>query len=134
MKSPMPSTTHDMASLKDELGDLLFQVIFYAQMAKEAGDFDFQDVVAGISDKMVRRHPHVFADAVYDTPDEQLGAWEESKRRERAAEKGVTANCGPESTLDGVISALPALSRACKLQRTRRPSWFRLGFGRSCCR
>ncbi len=107
---------NDMASLKDELGDLLFQVVFYAQMSKEAGDFDFHDVVAGISDKMVRRHPHVFADAVFDSAEEQLHAWEESKRRERA-EKDKDTNDDEESALDGVISALPALSRANKLQK-----------------
>jgi ATP diphosphatase len=110
---------NDMVSLKDELGDLLFQVVFYAQMAKEAGDFDFADVVAGVSDKMVRRHPHVFADAVYADLDEQLDAWEETKRQERAEKAANTPADGDrsESALDGVISALPALSRACKLQK-----------------
>jgi len=110
---------NDMASLKDELGDLLFQVVFYAQMAKEAGDFDFSDVVAAISGKMVRRHPHVFADAVFADSDEQLHAWEESKRRERAEkDNGVKQNTDDsESALDGVINALPALSRANKLQK-----------------
>ena len=109
---------NDMASLQDELGDLLFQVVFYAQMAKEAGDFDFADVVAGISDKMVRRHPHVFADAVYENLDEQHNAWEETKRQERAEkEANNTASGNNESALDGVVSALPALSRAYKLQK-----------------
>jgi ATP diphosphatase len=111
---------NDMASLKDELGDLLFQVVFYAQMAKEAGDFDFHDVVGSISEKMVRRHPHVFADAVYENLDEQLNAWEETKRQERAEKEALTdtpANGDSESALDGVISALPALSRAYKLQK-----------------
>ena len=114
---------NDMASLKDELGDLLFQVVFYAQMAKEAGDFDFHDVVGSISEKMVRRHPHVFADAVYENLDEQLNAWEETKRQERAEKEARTdtpdtpANGDSESALDGVISALPALSRAYKLQK-----------------
>jgi ATP diphosphatase len=110
---------NDMASLKDELGDLLFQVVFYAQMAKEAGDFDFGDVVAAISVKMVRRHPHVFADAVFANSEEQHNAWEESKSRERA-EKDNAASKTPdnaESALDGVINALPALSRANKLQK-----------------
>ena len=115
---------NDMASLKDELGDLLFQVVFYAQMAKEAGDFDFHDVVGSISEKMVRRHPHVFADAVYENLDEQLNAWEETKRQERAEKVArspdtpdTPANGDSESALDGVISALPALSRAYKLQK-----------------
>jgi len=110
---------NDMAALKDELGDLLFQVVFYAQMAKEAGDFDFHDVVAAISDKMVRRHPHVFADAVFDSAEEQLHAWEESKRRERAEkDNGVKdTDVDEDSALDGVIHALPALSRANKLQK-----------------
>jgi MazG family protein len=107
---------NDMGSLKDELGDLLFQVVFYAQMAKEAGDFNFNDVVAAISGKMVRRHPHVFADAVYENSDERLHAWEESKRLERA-EKEATNDADSESALDGVINALPALSRANKLQK-----------------
>ncbi|MBT3305376.1 MAG: MazG family protein, partial [Alphaproteobacteria bacterium] len=80
--------SNDMASLKDELGDLLFQVVFYAQMAKEAGDFDFHDVVTGVSEKMVRRHPHVFADAVFDNQEQQLEAWEAIKRQERV-DKGL---------------------------------------------
>ncbi|MBC8337549.1 MAG: nucleoside triphosphate pyrophosphohydrolase [Alphaproteobacteria bacterium] len=112
----------DMDSLKDELGDLLFQVVFYAQMAKEEGAFDFHDIVAGISKKMVRRHPHVFADAVYDNPDERLNAWEETKRQERAEKENGNGGSGGnvdnmESALDGVIHALPALSRAHKLQK-----------------
>jgi ATP diphosphatase len=106
----------DMAAIKDELGDLLFQVVFYAQMAKEAGDFNFGDVVAAISGKMVRRHPHVFADVVYENSEERLHAWEESKRLERAGKDSNTV-ANSESALDGVINALPALSRANKLQK-----------------
>ena len=104
---------NDMAGLKDELGDLLFQVVFHAQMAKESGDFDFNGVVDAIADKMVRRHPHVFGDdkKIADA-EAQTVAWEEHKRREREA------NDSPrESALDGVISALPALTRAEKLQK-----------------
>ena len=102
----------DMAALKDELGDLLFQVVFYAQMAKEAGDFDFDAVVEAISEKMVRRHPHVFGDETIEGAEAQTHAWEELKHRERA-DKGENS-CA--SALDGVITALPALSRAFKLQ------------------
>ena len=103
----------DMAALKDELGDLLFQVVFYAQMAKEAGDFDFVAVVEAISDKMVRRHPHVFGDETIEGAEAQTHAWEELKRWERA-DNGANP-CA--SALDGVITALPALSRAFKLQK-----------------
>lgn len=100
------------ADLKDELGDLLFQVVFHAQMASEAKQFSFADVVQSICEKMIRRHPHVFAGAKIDTADEQTVAWEEYKRRERAlrAAKG-------ESLLDDVPLALPALARALKLQK-----------------
>ena len=101
---------NDMGHLKDELGDLLFQVVFYAQMAKEAGDFVFADIVEGISDKMVRRHPHVFGDADVDNAETQTAAWEDHKANERGENGG-------DSALDGVISALPALARAHKLQK-----------------
>jgi MazG family protein len=103
----------DMRSLQDELGDLLLQVVFHAQMAGEQGSFDFSDVLRGICDKMLRRHPHVFADA--DFPDEyQVRAnWE----REKAAERERTAKSEPAGALDGVAHALPALVRAEKLQR-----------------
>jgi MazG family protein len=101
----------DYAALKDELGDLLLQVVFHSQMAKEQGLFDFGDVVRGICDKMIRRHPHVFAAGPADTPEAVMRAWEDIKRRERAskAEK-------PQGLLDDVPSALPALMRAVKLQ------------------
>lgn len=100
----------DMPHLKDELGDLLFQVIFHAQMAQEEGHFDFDDVVKGICDKMVRRHPHVFAGADYRNAEEQTKAWEIQKAQERK-QKNQAA-----SVLDGVTSGLPALTRAVKLQ------------------
>jgi MazG nucleotide pyrophosphohydrolase domain len=97
--------------LKDELGDLLFQVVFHARMAEERGLFDFGNVVAAVTDKMVRRHPHVFADlAGIDTAEAQVSAWESHKARERAEK--------PEaSLLDDVPRALPALTRALKLQK-----------------
>jgi MazG family protein len=100
----------DYAALKDELGDLLFQVVFHAQMASERGLFGFPDVVAAICAKMVRRHPHVFGDGAAKTPAAVTIAWEEIKRRERA---GNPANA---SLLDDVPRALPALMRAVKLQ------------------
>ena len=105
----------DPAALKDELGDLLFQVVFHARMAEEAGLFAFNDVAAAIADKMLRRHPHVFGDAVIADAASQTTAWEEHKaaeRRAKAAESG-----GVASALDGVGAALPALTRAEKLQR-----------------
>ena len=96
--------------LPGELGDLLLQVVFHAQMAAEAGLFEFSDVVASISDKMIDRHPHIFGDESRDkSAEQQVRDWEEIKARERAAkaEKGV---------LDGVALGLPALTRAVKLQ------------------
>ncbi len=105
----------DVAALKDELGDLLFQVVFHAQMAQEAGLFDFADVATAISDKMVRRHPHVFGDAEIANAAAQSLAWEEHKAKERTA-KAVAAGAR-ESVLDGVALALPALLRADKIQK-----------------
>ncbi len=93
--------------LREELGDLLFQVVFHAQLASEAGWFDFEDVVQGICDKMTRRHPHVFADALIDDAEAQTHAWEQHKQQERGEQ---------ESVLAGVPVALPALARAYKLQ------------------
>jgi MazG family protein len=101
-----------MSDLVDELGDLLLQVVFHSQMAKEAGSFDFNDVVRGIGAKMIRRHPHVFGDAQARTAAEQTVAWEEIKAVERAG-KGPDA----EGLFDGVAVALPALTRAVKLSR-----------------
>lgn len=100
----------DMAALVDELGDLLFQIVFYARLGREAGLFDFADVARAVSDKMVRRHPHVFGDE--PTPDAaaRTRRWEAVKAAERAARNDGGA-------LDGVVRALPALSRALKLQR-----------------
>ncbi len=107
---------HDMADLKEELGDLLLQVVFHSQMAKEADQFTFDDVAAVIVDKMVRRHPHVFGDADIETSDAQTAAWEVVKAKERelkAATKGVPESA--PSALDGVALALPALTRSEKL-------------------
>ena len=100
----------DWPALRDELGDFLFQVVFHTQMAKERGLFEFGDVVAAITEKMLRRHPHVFGDqAGIETAEAQTLAWEEHKKRERAAKaKGL---------LDDVPRALPALLRAVKLQK-----------------
>ena len=102
----------DYPALKDELGDLLLQVVFHAQMADEAKLFAFSDVVRGICDKMIRRHPHVFAAGGAKTPEAVTLAWDEIKRRERAAKPGTAA----ASLLDDVPRALPALMRAFKLQ------------------
>jgi ATP diphosphatase len=97
----------DLGALRGELGDLLFQVVFHAQMASERGAFAFDDVVAAICDKLERRHPHVFGDARIDSAAAQTVAWEEQKRLERQqAGAGV---------LDDVPLALPALTRANKL-------------------
>ncbi|HHI93274.1 MAG TPA: nucleoside triphosphate pyrophosphohydrolase [Gammaproteobacteria bacterium] len=100
-----------MDELCDELGDLLFQVIFYARLAEEQGLFDFEQVAAGIVEKLIRRHPHVFAGATISTTEAQTRAWEASKARERAekAEGG--------GALTGVATALPAMTRAVKLQK-----------------
>jgi len=105
----------DMAALKDELGDLLLQVVFHAQMAREAGSFDFEAVAAAIAEKMVRRHPHVFGDVRVETADAQTVAWEEHKESERRAK--AAAEGRDASVLDGVAAGLPALMRAVKLQR-----------------
>lgn len=98
---------NDLADLKDELGDLLLQVVFHSRMAEEAGFFAFAEVADAISDKMEARHPHIFAGAGGTMDDAR---WEDIKAGERAA-KGVT------SALDGVAIALPALMRAQKLQK-----------------
>lgn len=102
------------AELQEELGDLLFQVIFHARMAEEAGWFDANDVVRGLVAKMVRRHPHVFGEARLTDEASLRAVWEEQKRFERA-EKG--AQDAQQSALDGVALALPALMRAIKLQK-----------------
>jgi MazG family protein len=115
----------DPDALRDELGDLLLQVVFHAQMAREAGHFDFADVVGAICDKLVRRHPHVFGDADVRSAAEQLDAWEEHKARERAARAGAE----PASALDGVALGLPALLRAQKLVRRAARAGLGVGAG-----
>ena len=102
----------DMRHLKDELGDLLFQVVFHAQLASEAHEFDFDAVAGAICDKLLRRHPHVFGAGGPMTQAEQSAAWEEIKAGERSA-----AGNGRHSHLDGVPLALPALMRAFKLSK-----------------
>ncbi len=104
----------DLDDLKDELGDLLLQVVFHARMAEEAGAFAFADVATAINDKMVRRHPHVFGDVRHASVAEQTAAWDAIKAGERAAKSG-----GAEvaSLLDDVPVALPALTRAVKLSK-----------------
>jgi nucleoside triphosphate diphosphatase len=102
-------------ALKDELGDLLLQVVFHSRMAEEARQFDFNDVARGIADKMIRRHPHVFADAEVDGSEAQTVAWEAQKAEERRAKAAAAGR--PESALDGVGLGLPALTRAEKLQK-----------------
>jgi MazG family protein len=102
----------DPDALRDELGDLLFQVVFHARMAEEQGTFDFADVIAGLLEKMVRRHPHVFSDAEVADAEEQTRAWERHKAAERRE-----SDPGASSVLDGVALGLPALLRADKLQK-----------------
>jgi tetrapyrrole methylase family protein/MazG family protein/ATP diphosphatase len=99
----------DLDALKGELGDLLFQVVFHAQLAREQGAFEFDDIVNAISDKLERRHPHVFGDAAIATAKEQNVAWEEHKRKERVAKNAQA------SVLDDVPIGMPALTRAAKL-------------------
>jgi nucleoside triphosphate diphosphatase len=105
----------DLEQLEGELGDLLLQVVYHAQMAKEAGLFDFDDVALTIADKMVRRHPHVFATARIESAEAQSRAWEATKAREREARAGDRGE--RHRLLDDVPLALPALMRAAKLQR-----------------
>ena len=103
----------DWEGLKDELGDVLFQVVFHAQLAAEAGYFDFSDVVDAISTKMVRRHPHVFGDAKIADANAQTVAWEEHKRAERQAKTAGIDNRA--SVFDDLPLGLPALTRAVKI-------------------
>ena len=102
---------HDLPALRDELGDLLLQVVFHARMAEEQGAFAFRDVVAAISDKMLRRHPHVFAGASVADARAQTREWDEHKRREREA-----SGHGDTSALAGIARGLPEWQRAVKLQ------------------
>ena len=99
----------NLSDLRDELGDLLLQVVFHARIAEETGAFNFDDVAIGIADKMIRRHPHVFGDECRDkTAEQQTADWEMIKAQERNAQAA--------RTLDGVALGLPSLLRAVKLQ------------------
>ena len=100
-----------MTDLREELGDLLLQVVYHTQMAREDGAFGFEDVVRGICGKMIRRHPHVFGDEKARAAGVAGGVWEDAKAKEKAAGGGE-----PESAVDGVPLPLPALTRAVKLQ------------------
>jgi nucleoside triphosphate diphosphatase len=102
----------DMSSLKEELGDLLFQVVFHAQIAREQGVFNFDDVTRALSDKMIARHPHVFGEGVVETADQQTLNWEQMKQAERAAKIK-----DDPSVLADIPLALPALMRAEKLAK-----------------
>jgi nucleoside triphosphate diphosphatase len=113
---------HDIDDLRDELGDLLLQVVYHAQMAEEAREFAFGDVVEAITEKMIRRHPHVFGDEKARGAGMAKGMWEKIKAEEKAQKRAARLSKGldPEEHgkgfLDGVPVALPALTRALKLQ------------------
>ena len=104
---------HDLDDLEGELGDLLLQVVYHAQMAKEAGRFDFEAVAARIADKMIRRHPHVFGAAEVPSAAAQSVAWEDAKAAEREGKQAAT----DPSILADLPIGLPALTRSAKLQR-----------------
>lgn len=106
----------DLDQLREELGDLLLQVVFHARMAQEQNAFDFGDVIQAITEKLIRRHPHVFADADGRTAVAVKGLWERIKAEEKAAKAARTGQEAPSGALAGVPVALPALSRALKLQ------------------
>jgi MazG family protein len=106
----------DPHDLKDELGDLLLQVVFHARMAEEAGQFAFDDVAQAICDKMVRRHPHVFATSDAENSDAVIAQWAEIKAAEQVARAARRGDTAPAGLLDGVPLPLPALTRAVKLQ------------------
>jgi nucleoside triphosphate diphosphatase len=105
----------DLGALREELGDLLLQVVFHAQMADEAGAFGIEDVARAINDKMIARHPHVFAGVAVESAAAQTQAWEAQKAHERQAKAAAEGRAA--GALDGVPVALPALTRALKLQR-----------------
>jgi ATP diphosphatase len=106
----------DLADLREELGDLLLQVVFHSRMAQEQGAFDFGDVVAAITAKLIRRHPHVFGDERSQTPQAVEGLWERIKEQEKQEKAARNGDRGKESALSGVPVTLPALTRALKLQ------------------
>lgn len=106
----------DMDGLCDELGDLMFQVVFYAQMAKEKSLFEFNDVIEAINDKLTRRHPHVFGDLEINSAEEQTALWEKLKHEERQTKQSSTTD-DVVGILTDINTALPALVRAEKLQK-----------------
>lgn len=108
---------NDMSDLKDELGDLLFQVVFHAQMAAEQGSFTFDDIHGSICDKMQRRHPHVFADLEIRDAAHQTSVWEDYKAEERKQK-------GEHSLMDGIPAGMAELQRAVKLQKRARKAGF----------
>ena len=109
----------DLADLRDELGDLLLQVVFHARMAQEQGAFAFADVVQAVTEKLIRRHPHVFGDVKREDTAAVKGLWDRIKAEERAAKRaaGRETPAGREGALAGVPVGLPALTRALKLQQ-----------------
>ncbi|WP_062269634.1 nucleoside triphosphate pyrophosphohydrolase [Endozoicomonas arenosclerae] len=116
--------SEDFDNLREELGDLLFQVVFHSRMAEEAGHFDFHQVAAGLVEKMVRRHPHVFPAGTLEsrksaddatTSDEVVDNWQAIKRKEKLAKGGSVS---PSAMPDKLPSALPSLTRSCKLQKS----------------
>jgi nucleoside triphosphate diphosphatase len=107
----------DLADLREELGDLLLQVVFHARMAQEQGAFEFADVVEGITEKLIRRHPHVFGDARGLTPQAVEQLWDRIKSEEKARKPPGQATEGRLGALAGVPVGLPALTRALKLQQ-----------------
>jgi ATP diphosphatase len=107
----------DLDDLKDELGDLLLQVVFHARMAEEQGSFAFGDVVLAITEKLIRRHPHVFGDTASLTPDEVKGLWDRIKTEEKAERSRRRGRDDEAGTLAGIPVGLPALTRALKLQQ-----------------
>lgn len=104
---------NDLDDLRSELGDLLLQVVFHAQIADEQGLFNFEQVSEGICDKLIRRHPHVFSDAVFSTDEQRHQAWEQEKANERQKKNKATE---PDSVLSGVARNLPALIECEKIQ------------------
>src|SRR6266568_9464737 len=107
----------DLTDLREELGDLLLQVVFHARMAQEQGAFDFGDVVQAITEKLLRRHPHVFGEARSLSPDDVKLLWDRIKGEEKASKKTGKQAAAPAGALAGVPVGLPALTRALKLQQ-----------------
>ena len=107
----------DLDDLKDELGDLLLQVVFHARMAEEQGIFAFGDVVQAITEKLIRRHPHVFGDTAELTPDQVKGLWDRIKAEEKAERRRRRGSDDEAGALAGIPVGMPALTRALKLQQ-----------------